>query len=146
MSPGRQQPWPGWLTCADTNLRDHGYAQPVKAPAWSGARTARDRRRQDPQVLPSQGASPPLPPGPRRNSRPRQFSYHLRLPPAVAPEPDRMAQAAVAQLRYSADTHHWSLYWADRNGRWHRYDDLDPGPVDKALNEIEADPTCIFWG
>ncbi len=35
---------------------------------------------------------------------------------------------------------------ADRNGRWHRYDDLEPGPVGKVLNEIEADPTCIFWG
>jgi hypothetical protein len=23
---------------------------------------------------------------------------------------------------------------------------LVPGSVDKALNEIEADPTCIFWG
>ena len=52
----------------------------------------------------------------------------------------------VAQLRYSANTNHWSRYWADRNDRWHRYDDIDPGPVDKALNEIEADPTCIFWG
>jgi hypothetical protein len=56
------------------------------------------------------------------------------------------SKVRVAQLRYSANTQHWSLYWADRNGRWHRYDDLDPGPVDKALNEIEADPTCIFWG
>ena len=52
----------------------------------------------------------------------------------------------MAQLRYSANTHYWSLYWADRNGRWHRYDDLEPSPVDKALNEIEGDPTCIFWG
>jgi hypothetical protein len=52
----------------------------------------------------------------------------------------------VAQLRYSASTCQWSLYWADRNGRWHPYDDLDSGPVDKVLNEIEADPTCIFWG
>jgi hypothetical protein len=52
----------------------------------------------------------------------------------------------VAQLRYSANTHQWSLHWADRNGRWHRYDDLDSGPVEEALNEIEADPTCIFWG
>ena len=53
----------------------------------------------------------------------------------------------MAQLRYQRQhPHHWSLYWADRNGRWHRYDDLEPGPVDKVLNEIEADPTCIFWG
>ena len=49
----------------------------------------------------------------------------------------------VAQLRCRPKTHHWSLYWADRNGRWHRYDDLAPGPVDQVLNEIEADLTCI---
>jgi hypothetical protein len=39
------------------------------------------------------------------------------------------SKVRVAQLRYSPSTHRWSLYWADRNGRWHRYDDLDPGPV-----------------
>ena len=52
----------------------------------------------------------------------------------------------VAQLRYSASTHEWNLYWADRNGRWHRYDDLPPGRVDQVLQEIESDPTGIFWG
>jgi hypothetical protein len=52
----------------------------------------------------------------------------------------------VAQPRYSASTHEWSLYWADRNGRWHRYDDLPPGRVDQVLREIESDPTGIFWG
>lgn len=52
----------------------------------------------------------------------------------------------MAQLRYSAGNHHWSLYWADRNGRWHRYDDLAPSPIDQVLNEIETHPTCIFWG
>lgn len=56
------------------------------------------------------------------------------------------SKVRVAQLRYSADTRRWSLYWADRNGRWHRYGDLEPGPVARLLDEIEADPTCIFWG
>ena len=56
------------------------------------------------------------------------------------------SKVRVAQLRYSAENHNWSLYWADRNGRWHRYEDMEPGPVDKLLGEIEADPTCIFWG
>jgi hypothetical protein len=56
------------------------------------------------------------------------------------------SKVRVAQLRYNASTHHWSLYWADRNGRWHRYDDLPPGPVDQVLGEIESDPTGIFWG
>ncbi len=52
----------------------------------------------------------------------------------------------MAQLRYRADTCDWALYWADRNGRWHRYEQLAPGAVDVLLSEIESDPTCIFWG
>jgi hypothetical protein len=49
----------------------------------------------------------------------------------------------AAQLRYSASTHEWSLYWADRNGRWHRYGDLPPGRVDQVLREIESDPAAL---
>jgi hypothetical protein len=66
--------------------------------------------------------------------------------PPWHPNLTEWSKVRVAQLRYSASTCQWSLYWADRNGRWHPYDDLDSGPVDKVLNEIEADPTCIFWG
>ena len=41
----------------------------------------------------------------------------------------------------------WTLYWADRNSRWHRYDDLEPTTnLDDVLTEINEDPTCIFWG
>jgi hypothetical protein len=32
----------------------------------------------------------------------------------------------VAQLRYGHGA--WTLYWADRNGRWLPYPDLDPSP------------------
>ena len=91
---------------------------------------------------------------------PASFRDHIRVEAAVRgssvsiyecrppwhPGLTDWSKVRVAQLRYSADTHHWSLYWADRNGRWHRYDDLEPGPVEKLLCEIEADPTCIFWG
>jgi hypothetical protein len=56
------------------------------------------------------------------------------------------SRVRVAQLRYSPTSNLWSLYWADRNGRWHRYDDLDPGTVDDILDEINLDPTGIFWG
>ena len=46
-----------------------------------------------------------------------------------------------------ARDHAWTLYWADRNSRWHRYDDLDTDrPAQALIDEIEADPTCIFWG
>jgi hypothetical protein len=70
--------------------------------------------------------------------------FHCR--PPWHPDLTEWSKVRMAQLRCSAETHHWSLYWADRNGRWHCYDDLDPSPVDKVLIEIEDDPTCIFWG
>jgi hypothetical protein len=41
----------------------------------------------------------------------------------------------------------WTLYWSDRNGRWHLYDLIDPtDDVRVLLNEVDRDPTCIFWG
>ena len=53
----------------------------------------------------------------------------------------------IAQLRYDPTSQHWTLYWADRNSRWHRYDDLEPtANLDDVLAEIDEDPTCIFWG
>jgi hypothetical protein len=53
----------------------------------------------------------------------------------------------VARLRYTTSTGVWTLYWPDRNSRFHRYDDLAPTPtLDRLLAEIEADPICIFWG
>ena len=53
----------------------------------------------------------------------------------------------IAQLRFEPADATWALYWADRNGRWHRYDDLDPTRVlEEVLAEIDEDPTCIFFG
>jgi hypothetical protein len=53
----------------------------------------------------------------------------------------------VAQLRYDPDDHHWRLYCADRNSRWHYYDMVEPTPrLDELLAEIDEDPTGIFWG
>jgi hypothetical protein len=53
----------------------------------------------------------------------------------------------IAQLRYDPGTGTWSLYWRDRNERWHRYRAAtrrrDVGPL---LDEIDRDPTGIFWG
>jgi hypothetical protein len=56
------------------------------------------------------------------------------------------SRVPVAQLRYDPASHLWTLYWTDRNSRWHRYDDIDPGTADELLDEINQDPTCIFWG
>jgi hypothetical protein len=53
----------------------------------------------------------------------------------------------VAGLRHTKATGMWTLYYTDRNLRFHRY---DPAPatanVVDLLAEIDRDPTAIFWG
>jgi len=50
-------------------------------------------------------------------------------------------------LRYNGKTGKWSLYCADRNSKWHEYHGLEPTQnFDIILNEIDKDPTGIFWG
>lgn len=53
----------------------------------------------------------------------------------------------IAQLRWSPQWQTWQLYCRDRNLKWHEYDRCKPTPrLDMLLNEVDADPTCIFWG
>lgn len=53
----------------------------------------------------------------------------------------------VARLRYVKSRNEWSLYWRDRNLKFHLYDWVAPTPtIQVLLDEITADPTCIFWG
>jgi Protein of unknown function (DUF3024) len=52
----------------------------------------------------------------------------------------------IARLRYSAADKSWTLYWRDRNLRFHLYDLLGPSSrVEDLLTEIDRDPTGIFW-
>jgi hypothetical protein len=53
----------------------------------------------------------------------------------------------IARLRFVTSRTEWTLYWHDRNSRYHRYLRIDPNrDVGALLAEIEADPTAIFWG
>jgi hypothetical protein len=53
----------------------------------------------------------------------------------------------VARLRYTKASGTWALYWRDRNLRFHRYDRIEPAVnVSKLIDEIDRDPTGIFWG
>lgn len=62
----------------------------------------------------------------------------------MGPEPTRQG---VARLRYTATRRDWTLYWCDRNGRFRRYELLRPQPsIQRLMDEIDRDPTCIFWG
>ena len=93
-------------------------------------------------------------PSARRNQDRVEYdigSRHLTIvecrPPwrkGISPEWTRLP---IARLRYTHATKTWTLYWRDRNLRFHRYDQIEPSPsIDHLLNEIDRDPTAIFWG
>ena len=69
-------------------------------------------------------------------------------PPWNAPEsPINWTRHPVARLRYASSRRLWTLYWTDRNLKFHRYDMVEPtATIDTLLDEIDADPTAIFWG
>ena len=53
----------------------------------------------------------------------------------------------IARLRYTKATGVWSLYWRDRNLRFHAYDLVSPtASIEELLSEVDRDPTAIFWG
>jgi hypothetical protein len=50
-------------------------------------------------------------------------------------------------MRFAATTKAWTLYWRDRNLRFHVYDLIIPSRhIDDLLTEITNDPTATFWG
>jgi len=68
-------------------------------------------------------------------------------PPWRADFGPEWSRHGIARLRYNASRGLWSLFWRDRNLRFHRYDLCTPSThVDDLLAEIDRDATGIFWG
>ena len=66
-------------------------------------------------------------------------------------DPKRMGpdwtRSPVARLRYTRSRREWTLCWRDRNSKFHLYDLAPPTVgVGALLEEIDRDPTSIFWG
>ncbi|MGO9457370.1 MAG: DUF3024 domain-containing protein [Acidimicrobiales bacterium] len=51
-----------------------------------------------------------------------------------------------ARLRWSPSNGNWTLYWLDRNFKWHKYSRIGPGSMQAALREVDLDPTYVFKG
>jgi hypothetical protein len=66
--------------------------------------------------------------------------------PPWHPELTDWSRVPVAQFRYSREHNDWTLYDADRESRWHRYELVDSGAIDQLLEEVDNDPSGIFWG
>ena len=67
-------------------------------------------------------------------------------PPWRADLGPEWTRQGVARMKYDNGANRWTLYWSDRNGRWHRFDLIQPGSIDEILREVALDRTCIFWG
>jgi len=53
----------------------------------------------------------------------------------------------VARMRYTKVQRVWTLYWPDRNSKFHYYEHLKPTPhIDRLIAAVDIDETCIFWG
>ncbi len=60
---------------------------------------------------------------------------------------DEWVTIVVAQFRFDPGTSQWTLYCAERNSRWHEYLDAEPTKnLDDLNEEVDRDPTGIFWG
>ncbi len=72
----------------------------------------------------------------------------LECRPPRRPEygPDR-TRFPIAQLHYTNSRNRWSIYWRDRNLTFNEYDVAGRTPdTQDLLDEIDRDPTGIFWG
>ncbi|UCF05395.1 MAG: DUF3024 domain-containing protein [bacterium] len=62
-------------------------------------------------------------------------------------DPSLWIDIKLAQFRFDPSNGQWSLYYADRNSRWHQYFGIESTRAfDTMLNEVDDDPTGIFWG
>ncbi|PYM24376.1 MAG: hypothetical protein DMD80_23995 [Candidatus Rokuibacteriota bacterium] len=66
--------------------------------------------------------------------------------PAFQP-PHDWQELVIAKFTYVGTKREWQLYCQHRDLRWHSYQALPAASsFAKLLDEVDADPTGIFWG
>ena len=80
---------------------------------------------------------------------PRDFQDQIRMEVDVRGKTVTIVECRppwVARMKFDTASNEWTLYWSDRNSRWHIFDLLPPVSIDEVLEQIERDQTRIFWG
>jgi hypothetical protein len=61
--------------------------------------------------------------------------------------PSQWTKGKIAQFRYDPDNNKWTLYWWRHTGKWYKYEEIKPqNDLQKLVDEVDKDPTAIFWG
>jgi hypothetical protein len=61
-------------------------------------------------------------------------------------DPATWNEIKVAQLEYSQEPPHWTLFWYDRKNRRQPYPTgRNRDTLEKLIREVDSDPTGIFW-
>ncbi len=62
-------------------------------------------------------------------------------------DPGKWTAMSIAQFRFDPKAGKWTLYYADRNSKWHEYMDIEAtSRFDELLKEVVFDRTGIFFG
>lgn len=71
----------------------------------------------------------------------------LECHPPFSPKFTEWSRHPVARLRYTTRTGLWSIYWRDRNLKFHHYPDFQPtSNVREVLAFLDTTDDPIFWG
>ena len=61
--------------------------------------------------------------------------------------PGEVTKHEFARFQYDPATAFWMLKWSDRNARFHPYQGFERvRSFERLVDEVDADPTCIFFG
>jgi DUF3024 family protein len=78
-------------------------------------------------------------------TRGRSIMIYEHRPPWREDYGPEWTKREIAQFRYDLETMTWSLYWANRNGRWLKVPDAQPaGDVDPLLRIVDENRTGAF--
>jgi hypothetical protein len=60
---------------------------------------------------------------------------------------NRIIESLIAKIKYINKTKEWELYYPNRKLGWSKYWNFkNKKRFSTIINEIDKDPTCIFWG
>lgn len=62
-------------------------------------------------------------------------------------DPKQWTKGKIAQFRYDSNDNKWILYWWRHTGKWYKYKDINArNDLQDLVEEVDKDPTGIFWG